>query len=114
MQVALSMQRAMRSVDSAARLGGDEFCVLAPAQDAKSAGVLAERLAAAVSSEVALPDEPPVSLSVGVAACPEHGEEAEVLIETADRAMYVAKAAGDMVALGSVPTGDRLAEEAKT
>ena len=114
MQVALSMQRAIRSVDSAARLGGDEFCVLAPAQDMKSAGVLAERLAAAVSGEVVLADEPPVSISVGVAACPEHGEEAEVLIETADRAMYVAKAAGDMVALGSIPNGDPVAEEAKT
>jgi hypothetical protein len=28
--------------------------------------------------------------------------------------MYVAKAAGDMVALGSIPNGDPLAEEAKT
>jgi hypothetical protein len=36
-----------------------------------------------------------------------------VLVETADRAMYVAKAAGEMVALGSV-TGDPLAEGAKT
>ena len=49
-----------------------------------------------------------------MAACPEHGEEADVLIETADRAMYVAKAGGDMVALGSAPNGDALAEQAKT
>ena len=114
MQVAMSMQRTIRSVDRASRLGGDEFCVLAPEQDVKSAGVLAERLAAAVTSDVPSPADPPVSISVGVAACPEHGEEADVLIETADRAMYVAKAGGDMVALGSAPNGDALAEQAKT
>jgi diguanylate cyclase (GGDEF)-like protein len=113
-QVAMSMQRTIRSVDRASRLGGDEFCVLAPEQDVNSAGVLAERLAAAVTSDVPSPADPPVSISVGVAACPEHGEEADVLIETADRAMYVAKAGGDMVALGSAPNGDALAEQANT
>jgi diguanylate cyclase (GGDEF)-like protein len=112
MQVAMSVRRAIRSVDWAARLGGDEFCVLAPVQDAQGAGVIAERLAAAVSGEVSTPGEPPVGVSVGVAACPEHGEEADVLVETADRAMYVAKAAGELVALGSVHGGP-FAEHAK-
>jgi diguanylate cyclase (GGDEF)-like protein len=112
-QVAMSVRRAVRTVDVAARLGGDEFCVLAPEQDAKGAGILAERLAAAVKGEVAGPGDSPVGISVGVAACPEHGEEADVLVETADRAMYVAKAAGEVVALGPV-NGDPLAEEAKT
>jgi diguanylate cyclase (GGDEF)-like protein len=113
MQVAMSVRRAIRSVDLAARLDGDEFCVLAPVQDAQGAGVIAERLAAAVSGEVSAPGEPPVGVSVGVAACPEHGEEADVLVETADRAMYVAKAAGEMVALGSAHGGP-FAEHAKT
>jgi diguanylate cyclase (GGDEF)-like protein len=112
MRVAMSVRRAIRSVDLAARLGGDEFCVLAPVQDAQGAGVIAERLAAAVSGEVSAPGEPPVGVSVGVAACPEHGEEAEGLVETADRAMYVAKAAGELVALGSVHGGP-FAEHAK-
>jgi diguanylate cyclase (GGDEF)-like protein len=112
-QVAMSVRRAIRTVDVAARLGGDEFCVLAPEQDVKGAGILAERLAAAITSEVAGPGDGPVGISVGVAACPDHGEEADALVETADRAMYVAKAAGEMVALGSV-NGDPLAEEAKT
>jgi diguanylate cyclase (GGDEF)-like protein len=112
-QVAMSVRRAVRTVDVAARLGGDEFCVLAPEQDVKGAGILAERLAAAVTSEVAGPGDSPVGISVGVAACPEHAEEADVLVETADRAMYVAKAAGEMVAFGSA-NGDPLAEQAKT
>ncbi len=113
MQVAMSLRRAIRNVDSAARLGGDEFCVLAPEQDGKSAASLAERLAAAVREEVAMPDDPPVSLSIGVSACPEHGEEAEALIDLADRAMYRAKASGEGVALSDPPSAE-LAEEAKT
>jgi diguanylate cyclase (GGDEF)-like protein len=113
MQVAMSLRRSIRNVDVAARLGGDEFCVLAPEQEMEAASALAERLASAVGEEVATPDEPPVGLSIGVAACPEHGTDAETLIDTADRAMYRAKAAGDDVALGEPPPAE-VAEEAKT
>jgi two-component system cell cycle response regulator len=111
--VAMSIRRSIRSVDTAARIGGDEFCVLAPEGDAASAAALGERLAAATGEEVATPDEPPVSLSIGAAACPEHGADAETLIDVADRAMYKAKAAGDSVALGE-PRDAEAAEEAKT
>jgi diguanylate cyclase (GGDEF)-like protein len=113
MQLAMSLRRSIRNVDVAARLGGDEFCVLAPEQEAEAAIGLAERLATAVGEEVATPDDTAVGLSIGVVACPEHGAEAEVLIDSADRAMYRAKAAGDSVALGEPPPAD-VAEEAKT
>jgi diguanylate cyclase (GGDEF)-like protein len=113
MQVAMSLQRSIRTVDVAARLGGDEFCVLAPQQAPEAATTLAERLATAVREEVATPDDPPVSMSIGVAACPSHGDDAETLIDTADRAMYRAKAAGENVALGEAPPSEA-AEEAKS
>jgi diguanylate cyclase (GGDEF)-like protein len=113
MQVAMSLQRSVRSVDVAARLGGDEFCVLAPEQEAAAALLLAERLASAVEGEVGSPGEPPVSISIGVVACPSHGNEAEALIDAADRAMYRAKAAGESVALGEPPPAE-VAEEAQT
>jgi diguanylate cyclase (GGDEF)-like protein len=113
MQVAMSLQRSTRSVDVAARLGGDEFCVLAPEQEPEAAATLAERLATAVREEVATPDDPPVSMSIGVAACPSHGDDAETLIDAADRAMYRAKAAGESVALGEPPSAD-VAEEANS
>jgi diguanylate cyclase (GGDEF)-like protein len=112
MQVAMALRRSIRTVDVAARLGGDEFCVLAPQQEAEAAVKLGERLAAAVGEEVAAPDDPPVSLSIGVVSCPEHGSEAEVLIDSADRAMYRAKAAGEGVALGEPPRAEA-AEEAR-
>jgi diguanylate cyclase (GGDEF)-like protein len=114
MQVAMALRRSIRSVDVAARLGGDEFCVLAPEQESEAATTLAERLATAVQEEVASPDEPPVSLSIGVVSCPRHGGDAEALIDIADRAMYRAKAAGDSVALGEPPPATEVAEEAKT
>ena len=113
MQVAMSVRRSIRTVDVAARLGGDEFCVLAPAQEADAAVKLAERLSHAVEEEVATPDEPPVSLSIGVVSCPAHGNEADLLIDGADRAMYRAKAAGETVALGEPPSGE-VAEEAQS
>jgi diguanylate cyclase (GGDEF)-like protein len=113
MQLAMALRRSIRSVDTPARLGGDEFCVLAPQQDAQGAAILAERLAAAVRDEVATPDDPPVSLSVGVVGCPEHGQDAETLVDVADRAMYRAKAAGEPIAMGEVEDSP-VAERAKT
>jgi diguanylate cyclase (GGDEF)-like protein len=115
MQVGMSLRRSIRSVDTAARIGGDEFCILLPEQDLKSAAKLAARLATAVEEEVASPGEPPVTVSIGVAASPEHGDDAEALIDTADRAMYRAKAAGEGIALGDPPgTQGVAAEEATT
>jgi diguanylate cyclase (GGDEF)-like protein len=114
MQVAMALRRSIRTVDVAARLGGDEFCVLAPEQESEAATTLGERLAAAVREEVASPDDPPVSLSIGVVSCPRHGGDAEALIDAADRAMYRAKAAGDSVAVGEPPPAEAPAEEAKT
>jgi diguanylate cyclase (GGDEF)-like protein len=113
MQVAMALQRSIRTVDLAARLGGDEFCVLAPNQEPEAAATLARRLARAVREEVAAPDDPPVSLSIGVVSCPRHGDDAETLIDTADRAMYRAKAAGDPVALGEPPSAE-MAEGAQS
>jgi diguanylate cyclase (GGDEF)-like protein len=110
-QVAASLRRSIRTVDTPARLGGDEFCVLAPQQDAKAATVIAERLANAAHEEQPAPEAPPVGVSIGIASCPEHGEDAEALVEVADRAMYRAKAAGEGYAIGD--PGDTAVAEAK-
>jgi diguanylate cyclase (GGDEF)-like protein len=115
MQVGMSLRRSIRSVDTAARIGGDEFCVLLPQQELKSAAKLAARLATAVEEEVAAPGEPSVSVSIGVASAPEHGDDPETLVDAADRAMYRAKAAGEGIALGDPPgTHGVTAEEATT
>lgn len=109
-QIALALRRSVRAVDTAARIGGDEFCVLAPNQRADSANVLAERLARAIAEGISDPEPGLITASIGVAACPEHGDQAETLLAAADQAMYQAKAAGETVAvapLRPVPDGDR-------
>jgi diguanylate cyclase (GGDEF)-like protein len=112
MQVAMAITRSIRSVDTAARIGGDEFAVLAPHQDSSHGVQLADRLAAAVEGEVAAPDVPAVSISIGVVSCPEHGDDPELLMDIADRAMYKAKAAGERLSVGD-RNGTSLAEQAK-
>jgi diguanylate cyclase (GGDEF)-like protein len=111
MQVAMALQRSIRTVDVAARLGGDEFCVLAPEQESAGAVQLGERLANAVVEEVSVGADPPVGLSIGVVSCPEHGNDAEALIDAADRAMYKAKSAGDNLALGEPAPAAEVADE---
>lgn len=113
-QVALAVRRSIRSVDTPARIGGDEFCVLAPDQTAASAAGLAERLAAAVAAETAgAAGEEGVAVSIGVVACPEHGEDADSLLESADHAMYRAKASGERVALGDPKEPEITVEKTK-
>jgi diguanylate cyclase (GGDEF)-like protein len=110
-QVALAMRRTIRTVDTPARVGGDEFCILAPSQTAEGARTLAERLAEAVSAETASADAGRgVGASIGVLASPEHGDQAEILLDLADQAMYRAKAAGEPVAMAD-PTQTRASAE---
>ncbi|MGI8846033.1 MAG: GGDEF domain-containing protein [Thermoleophilaceae bacterium] len=108
-QVGLAMRRTVRGVDTAARIGGDEFCVLAPSQSADAARVLADRLAEAIAAETAgLDGDRGLTASIGVVGCPEHGDEAETLLQLADQAMYRAKATGDAVAVATLPdAGER-------
>jgi len=98
-QIAESIRSTIRAVDTAARLGGDEFCVLAPNQDAQRAAILGERLAGVARKAVSPTDLAATGISIGVVACPEHGDQAETLIDGADRGMYRAKRAGQSVAV---------------
>jgi diguanylate cyclase (GGDEF)-like protein len=76
-----------------ARLGGDEFAVLLEAvNDRKEAVRFAERLLATFADQVTLGDLTlDVRGSIGVALFPEHGTDADSLMQRADIAMYVAK-----------------------
>ena len=94
--VAEAIRAATRSVDVPARIGGDEFCVLAPHQTAQRAAVLADRLAQSVEL-LESSDGARIGVSIGVVSCPEHSHDPERLLELADGAMYMAKAAGQRV-----------------
>jgi diguanylate cyclase (GGDEF)-like protein len=92
--VASIMQAAVREVDVCARYGGEEFVVILPQCDRESAIEVAERLRQSIASSPFSRSEEPVTASIGVATYPSGAKNKEELIEMADRAMYLAKAAG--------------------
>lgn len=86
----------VRAEELFARLGGDEFVVLAPGASRQEAETLAERIVHAVRG-LAFDFEQrrlSLTLSLGIALFPEHGQESENLVSHADAAMYQAKASG--------------------
>lgn len=95
--VADTLRKTLRETDLAARFGGEEFTVVLPQTRLDAAERMAERLRAAIAAEpVPLDDGRHVALtvSIGVAASPEHGDKVDDLMKAADRALYAAKEAG--------------------
>jgi len=82
-----------RRIDTVARIGGEEFAILMPEADAGAALVLAERLRDAVRQDVS-DDDVAITISVGVASFPVHGENQDELLHSADHALYAAKELG--------------------
>lgn len=91
--VASIMQTTVREVDVCARYGGEEFVVILPQCARASAIEVAERLRQSIASRpLGIAEQ--VTASIGVATYPSGAKNKEELIEMADRAMYLAKAAG--------------------
>jgi len=95
-ELARRLTEAVREVDVVARWGGDEFTLLLPKTGLPGALLLAEKIRSAVGTapfrtEAGSLD---ITISVGVAAYPEHGSSAKELVAAADEAMYRAKAGG--------------------
>jgi diguanylate cyclase (GGDEF)-like protein len=89
----------VRAVDRSFRVDDDEFCVMAPHQSLEPGQVIADRLVEVV--EAAQGSSPPrLAISIGLAACPDHGADAQALLDAAETASYAAKAAGVGVAVG--------------
>jgi diguanylate cyclase (GGDEF)-like protein len=97
----------VRRMDVACRYGGEEIIVLMPDCAAMDAMARADELCRMVR---ALRDEarstlPPVTVSIGVATWPDHGEAMGRVIEAADGALYRAKHAGrDRAMIASAAT----------
>lgn len=86
----------LRDYDVVARYGGEEFSILLLATPLGRGASTAERLRQAVEkAEIVFRSQRiPVTISVGVAAFPEHSSDAEELIDAADKALYEAKRRG--------------------
>jgi diguanylate cyclase (GGDEF)-like protein len=91
--VASMMRKAVREVDICARYGGEEFVVILPQCDRQDALDAGERLRRSIAS-TSVEGLGQITASVGVASYPSGAKSKEELIEMADRAMYLAKAAG--------------------
>jgi diguanylate cyclase (GGDEF)-like protein/putative nucleotidyltransferase with HDIG domain len=80
-----------------ARFGGDEMCIALPGMTLEAARTLAEEVRRAVGeSEVTVERERPLAptVSIGVAAFPQHGSSVDDLLQAADGAVYDAKLGG--------------------
>jgi diguanylate cyclase (GGDEF)-like protein/PAS domain S-box-containing protein len=81
-RLAEAMKEQCRATDLAARYGGDEFAVLLIDSDQRMAQHVAQRIEARVREDG---EEPPISVSIGMAVYPGGGRTAEDLLENADQ-----------------------------
>lgn len=95
-KIGMIFTASLRNVDCASRYGGDEFIVLLPEAKAERAFEVAERIRGLVTAETQSSDtdKATVTVSIGVAAFPEHGDTQEAIIASADNALYQAKRNG--------------------
>ncbi|KTD42830.1 diguanylate cyclase [Legionella parisiensis] len=99
------LQDDIRVGDIAARYGGEEFIVVFYGTDAKTIKTRAESIRHAVSRlqiKYGAQHVGPITISIGISVYPLHGRTPTELIESADKALYFAKANGrNQVALYS-------------
>jgi len=91
-KVAEILRKMTRGVDSVARYGGEEFVVMLIEAPIATAAAVAERIRARVAAEEFTGGK--LTVSVGAAEYPTHGDTPEELIASADAAMYEAKSGG--------------------
>src|SRR5207237_6297538 len=94
-QVGERMRRVLRKADTVARYGGDEFAVVPwGATDVTRAVLIAEKVLNAMDQPFTIDGQSiSANLSIGIAAFPQHADDAQTLIRRADVAMYTAKRA---------------------
>jgi len=100
----------VRAEDIVCRYGGEEFVIILPMADLKATAARAERIRTRLREMTVLHQGQSVGIitvSVGVAALPDHGTAPKALLETADAALYRAKREGrDRVVVADSPTVD--------
>lgn len=83
--------------DIACRYGGEEFVLIMPGTTARDARARLEALRVAVSRAVIHHEGralEPITVSIGLAASPDHGKDGPTLVAAADAALYAAKRSG--------------------
>ncbi|HUF37340.1 MAG TPA: diguanylate cyclase [Anaerolineales bacterium] len=91
------LRRSLRASDIACRMGGEEFALILPDAEPDAVRERAEEIHSGLHNLNVEFDGMvlgPISISVGIAVFPVHGETPEELLHAADSAMYQAKRAG--------------------
>jgi diguanylate cyclase (GGDEF)-like protein len=103
------VQAMLRAEDVFARYGGEEFVIILRGISISDAGVLAERLRKACAQRDFMSGDTrlPVTVSIGVAEYNHQAEDAMLLVEQADNALYAAKQSGRNQVLLQYPDGAR-------
>lgn len=86
------LRDATRDADIPARYGGEEFIILLPDCDIEGAVETGERIRKRLGEEVFKGRK--ITVSIGAAAYPAHGETTTAVVASADTALYEAKRAG--------------------
>jgi diguanylate cyclase (GGDEF)-like protein/PAS domain S-box-containing protein len=87
-RLATILKEQSRATDIAARYGGDEFGVVLIDSDLGMAQQVVRRIESRLQND---PEEPPLSVSIGIGLYPKDGRNAKELLSVADRQMYQRK-----------------------
>lgn len=96
-EIAGILRSCLRPRDFAARYAGEEFVVLLPTTTAEVGMMVATKILEKIAGLAGNPESrlpSPVTVSIGLAAFPEHGGDRDQLLQAADLAMYMAKHLG--------------------
>ncbi|HTV22313.1 MAG TPA: diguanylate cyclase [Polyangiaceae bacterium] len=109
-EVGQLLRRSVRQSDFACRYGGEEFVIIMPESPLDEARRRADQIRAGFHS-LGLSHQGkvlgPVTVSIGIASYPDHGSERDVLIRSADEALYRAKNEGrDRAVVASTPPSE--------
>jgi diguanylate cyclase (GGDEF)-like protein len=91
-RIAAILREATREVDHVSRYGGEEFLVMLPETGMPEALDISERIRARIGEEVFHGRR--MTVSIGVAEFPLHGDTPEQVVAAADEALYEAKREG--------------------
>lgn len=106
--VANLLRKSARANDIVARIGADEFACLLPHTPLKGGAIKAERFRRLVEAAKfpLLEGLGPLTIACGVAEYPSTSSDAEMLLQTADEALYEVKASGgNKVCVARTPGG---------
>ena len=111
--VAKRILSTIRDSDFVGRIGGDEFAIIQKeVVDPQQATRLGERLLKILNAPYRiLGSDAGVGASIGIALCPDHGEDADTLMQRADTALYRVKSYGRAGLAIYQPSDDKIARD---